>query len=442
MHTFSSSNQPYTTAGQPETSSLSPPGKDNYGQNAIAPDEYSQLHPLALGKSTGGVTISFPGVLFREERSNSLAIHTFPNTPGARVENMGLDPAHYHIRAVLTNHIYPGGAEKWVAGTLFPGSSTNPDSIATVFDKLRLLLTDVSDKIFVHPFDGQVIVQVVSWSYELLGDRIRDGCFVDINLIETRPLSQPTFSQSTDRFTGVAKAAAQCEVFYGSIPEINPPQLNLAGFFTQIAATVSNTLAYPSQIVNGVNNQIGKTAFALASGTNNVIGALSADSPAFIINNTIQTIINSKVVLGSTVSTASAATGNKISQTAALYEVTRSALALNTQDSANASQWFANALRFVQDAQRYYIETNNAAASPMIEALKQLQYQILQASSATAAVSSSKGIIQSTVLQASLTFPALARLLNQSLDDLLSLNQGLTDLLYVPAQSTVFYYQG
>lgn len=437
----------YTQPGIPPANSKSTGGSQptfNSGVPVVI-DELGRLHQLSLSPSSGGQEIVFPGIVFGEQNTNSLVRHTYPNLPNARVENMGQDASHYTIRAVLTNNIYPDArlGETWVAGTLFP-SQTNSQS---VFQQLRNLLESPGNKIFTHPVDGSVVVQVASWSYTLDAKGPRDGAYFDIRLVTTIPDSNSLSNTLPANLgSGVSQAARKCDAAFAdfAIADYNPPGLNLNGFFTMMAANILYGVSAPylpipslnfgiSDFIS-INQTLAQTAIETALP---VVGAALINSPSYLTNNTVALIVASSIILGSPL------LGLGLTYTGSLYFAMQSVSALNATPSNNVSQFLQKVRRTLQDLTRYYIDQNNSACSPMIDALRQMSYRVLnQANSQNSNSNQSQRLgVSSYLTKSQMSWMQLANLLKQDVDDLLNLNQKLVKSPSVSGNTTIFYYR-
>lgn len=407
------------------------------GATVVSPQEYTQQYPMSLSRSDGKTPVNFPGVIFREEASNSLSVHTYPNQPNARVENMGQDPTKYHVRAALTNNINPGTTEGWKRGTLFPANPNLTNSYS-VFDLLRTLLAEPGNKIFTHPWDGNVTVQVVSWSYEMVSDKMRDGVFFDINLITTIPDSTPLMATlPPSKAGGLASAASTVESALLAIAFLaqgyatsayNLPGVNLSGFFNSIADTINFSVSTPTLAV---------PALGLSINTQNtsIVGGNIGNTPSYLANNTLTFTQQNQTILG-------APSVNQLQpSTASVYNAMQSITTLNSQPAQNISQMLQNTQRMLVDLTQFYIDQNASAASSMIEALKQMNYQVLQQLNTLNSSSQVYTQVLSFVTKQPMSFMSIAQIYQQSIDDILSLNQTLVTRAFVETNQTVYYYQ-
>src|ERR1700678_1064526 len=153
-------SSPTTPPGLPPASAP-PTGGSSNNLNADSGDWSNFLLPTSIGNvggSAGTGLVPFPCVMFKEQQTNSLAVHTYPNLDSARVEVMGRDPGIFHIRGIFTNSIFPNTLEAWIPGILFPN---------VFLAVINILDNTFTDKTFVHPVYGKMTVDVKSWSYEL-----------------------------------------------------------------------------------------------------------------------------------------------------------------------------------------------------------------------------------------------------------------------------------
>lgn len=395
----------------------------------LQPDEISQLLPVALKNVNGGISISFPCTLFKHTQKKALAIHTFPNLDGARIENMGRDPAMFNVKIILTNNIFPGVNEDWVAGALFPnGYQTNS---ANVFEELIKILDDNSEKILVHPVLGNINVHVANYNYDLNAKGPRDGVYVDVELIETISEFTPVSTNLTNPLvlTNAANNLAQAFNFPGN----NPPGLSLSQFVGKVNNAIRQAIAYPNNVVNAVN-----APFLSVANAGTSISSALITSPAYIANNTLQTIQNTKNSIDNAQIT------NAVSYDQTTYTAVQSIMSLNNTSSQNAPQFIAKNIAVYDNLQKYYINQNNAKYSTMIVALRAYIYQLQKAYNTLSQnlAGTNKSVTVATyVTQNSMTWMQLARYLNNIPNDLLKLNQSLVGNLWVRTNTTISYYQ-
>ncbi len=432
---------------------------NNYSLDADTnPDEIAQLLPLSLTGSTNtGSTYStdtsfFPGILFKEDQSFSLAAHLFPNQDSGYIENMGRNPAHFNIRAMMTNNIYPSLNESWKPGTLFPNG----------FKTLINILLNNGPKVLNHPIYGQVNVQCVSWSYELNAKGPRDGAIVDMILIETLVSSGPDILNSAITVTpgsGHNNAANSLDNAVALLPAVlNPPGLSLTQIFGQINAAVQQAIAVPNNFVNGISQGI---VNPVINGLGSVGGSL-INAPAYLANNTIAAIQGTKdAVAGTTVSVVNAinndtnisfnnlnlknavnpGTSSGVSYDQSTFNATQSLIALNYTPSQNAVQLMDKVQTVLVNFIQHYTNQNNAACSPVIEALRQYLFQIQQQQSALSQNAANQSAIITTYLTTNyITWQELCNITNNSVDQIMGLNQGLVNDFFIPGNTTINYY--
>ena len=449
-------------------------------------DEYNQLQPMSLALFTNSASaVSFPGILFEEEASNALSIHTYPNVANARVENLAANPTRYRIRAVLSNRIYPATTESWKAGTLFPNNPFLDDYTPVLIQLRNLLSGTTSDLLFNHPIDGNVAVQVEKWSFHLVGASMRDGCYFDIEMVTTIPQS-PITSNLPRTIDGVVPAASSATAAYNGLAPtgLNPPGLNLTALFSTIANTILTVVANPLNVVPGIGSVLG-----FINSTSAIIGAVNyagstignfvapgspfVNNPSYILNNVSSVIQGYKTILGATpdpgevsssspivisnsnstaISNSNLATttasvpstpASSLNYNSSSLAVATSILALNGKSSQGAAQFLQNVQQMLQNLQQFYIDQNNILCGPMIEALKQMSYQVLlQSNTLNNSTQTSNEEVLSFVTRMPTTLVSIARQYRQDIDDVLFLNPTLTSQILVPTNSTVYYYQG
>lgn len=424
----------------------------------IEVDELSSLLPMILTDSQSHTGICFPIIDFKEDLSKALAVHTFPNQDSARVENLGNNPRSWSIKAIFTNHIDPDPTrgETWKRGTLFPD----------IFIQVLKMLASAASKVMQHPIYGNVAVQVHSYDYELIAKGPRDGAYVIINLIETIsdnlipvpiPLSIITAGSTLNQH------------FNDSPPDFPPPPgISLSQFFGQLAAQVQNVLNYPSGIVSAVQEatlaplaalSYGSKVFSSinASNSNNInptsaysrsqnylntiangIIAVEKQAPLGTPSNPFPSNNNINIIATSTNSakpnfTMSATTSNAI----------QSLLSLNNNPSKDAATFIDKATSATNNLLQYYIEMNSIEVSNIIAGLKDFILTLQNASNQIATNTNLKNVQTTNYITiTNMSWQQLSQYLNNSIDNLFSLNQiPNSNLYFVPANTSIKYYQ-
>lgn len=410
--------------GLPGGSGTPPTGGSPTSLNADSnPDAIAQLQPVSISDASNS-PIYFPAIMFKEEQSNALAIHMYPNTDGALVEQMGRNPGVYHVRALLTNNVYPGVSEQWKPGTLFP----------IVFNKLISLLGDTaSAKIFTHPVYGDVNTQVSKWTYELNPKGPRDGAIVDMELIEAIPELLSVVATPPPG-SGLASAANALDAILAATPSnLSPPGMSLSQFFGQINGLIQEVIAVPNNIIASLNSSI---FLPISNGISSIGGNLIS-APAYVYNSTLFQIQSSKnSVLTSTIQ-------NAVAYDESTFQATQAMVALNNQPSQNAYQLINKTLTAIAALLQHYTDQNNAQCAPVIEALRQYMLQLQQIQSALSNNSDVQGVVVSTyVTPTNMSWMQLTNHLNNTVDQLMNLNQGLVNDFWIPCNTNVNYYQG
>lgn len=404
-------------------------------QFPVNDDELTQLQPMALKYNVSDNGVSFPGLVFDEAQDKALIPHMYPHVDGARVENMGAHQQIYRIRAILTNNIFPGTKELWKQGDLFPN----------VFNQLLLALADNNPKIFVHPIKGNVNVQVKSWNYQLMAKGPRDGAIVEFILWETILGDLATITSQPSPGAASTIAAANLDNAIGSTnTAFNPPGLSLSQFFGKLNSLVRSAIAIPNQTIDALNMDL----LGVTSGVTGITSAILS-APAYTLNSILQTInANTNLVIGTTNVNSINASGVPIAQSVFYDESTWNAVqamvSLNYNQSSSASQLLDKADASLQAMQQHYINQNTVEVAPVIEALKQYQYQIQQTKTQLVQTGNSNQqyvSIQQYVTKSAMTWLQLSELLNNQISDLVSLNQDLMKKIWVPTNTSINYYQ-
>ena len=421
--------------------SNAPSNGSTYSLNADSfPDWSGELLPTSLAIVGSGSPVSFPSLVFKEEQTNALAIHTYPNLDSGRVENMGRNPARFHVRAILTNNIFPAVYEVWKPGSLFP----------TVFGNLvNLLLNTTTDKIFNHPIYGQITVQVEHWTYELNPKGPRDGAIVEMVLIETIPTSSPpTALLVPASASGLNQTANSLDNAIASTPQsLSPPGMSLSQFFGTISSTIQSVLSTPQSVIAALNTNI---FLPITNGIASIGGAF-VNAPANTVNNTEAIIQQTKFSIANSPLQASlvnfSTTFNlqnrfNTNYDQSTYNATQAIVALNNTPSQNAFQLMDKIMTAVVALQQHYINQNSSLAAPIIEALRQFLLQVQQTQSVLSTNTNNQAVKVATyVTSTNMSWIALSSYLNNSIDELMGLNQGLINDFWIPAFTTVSYYQ-
>lgn len=427
------------------------------------PDELSSLQPLALKQDAFGSKVGFPGRIMHEEQTKSLAIHLYPNLDSGRVENMGRNPATFRIRAIFTNNIYPGKNETWSPGRLFP------QTFVAVYN----ILLESNNITFQHPILGDITCQVHSWSYELNRAVAADGAYMEIELVETIGDNNPITNQvAPPPGSGLQQSANALDNAIAGMPDtLNPPNMSISQIFGQISNLIDQATSFPNNVVNALNSQI---VIPVINGLASVGGAL-INTPASIVQNTnaaIQATKNS--VLNSPISTAVSnfeqtfginqtnlfvpvqkptinfGTSNPVNlnqagtpaYTPSTYKAMQSIIHLNNTPSQSAFQLMDKTMRTLVDLQQHYMDQNDSRCSPAIEAIRGMLLQVQQTQSALSLNTNNQTIrVFNYVTLVPMTWFQLAKRLNNTIDDLMGLNQGQITDLWVPAFSTINYFQ-
>lgn len=437
---------PYIGPGLPKPDTVSGAG----GHQTLLvsdtnPDELSRLQPLALKQGAGDPGVQFPGVMMHETQSKSLAIHLYPNLDSGRIENMGRNPAVFRIRAIFTNNIYPGQNETWTPGLLFPNT----------FIAVYNILLDNNNIVFQHPVLGDISVQVHTWSYELNRKVAADGAYMDIELVETIGDNNPITQQvQAPPGSGAKQSAIALDTAIAGMPQnLSPPGLSLSQFFGQVTNLISQATSYPNNVVNAVNAQI---VIPVVNGTTSVGGAL-VNAPAYTVQNMKTAVQNTKnSVVNSPIQTATSnfkstfgiPTENPYapvpgtSYTESTYNAMQSILHLNNTPCQNSFQLLNKAMRALVDLMQHYIDQNNIECTQTIVAIRALLLQLQQIQSALSLNTNNQTILVRTyVTQQPLTWMSLSKILNNPIDDLIGLNQGLINDFWIPANTTINYFQ-
>lgn len=421
-------------------------------------DPIGSLLPMTLSQSLTGPFLSFPIQMFGEDLQKALAIHEYPNRDGARVENMGNKPRTWELSAIFTNNIGPGGLETWTRGRLFPGD------LSQGFIAIRNLLDQPGSLWMQHPIDGQVAVQVVGRPYMINATGPRDGVKMQIKLIETYPDNgkpTPPPLSSITAATRISTALRGLNNFLNALGTINdalayanlfsgPPGLSLNNFFGSMAISIQGTSGNPGNSFPA----LGDPTLVVSAYNSPAIATTTPPLTAQLQHQTIQSLKpaplgtplnpfpnNNNNITQSTVSSMI----QKMNLGSEALKATQSLLALNTQPSKNVQVFLNKCQRATYDTLQYYIKMNRNEVSLIIDGLQQMLASIQNAMDA---ISSGNTNLTNVSIQTYITpnnpisWYQLSKALNNSLDDLFSLNTiPNSNYLYVPPGTQIKFYQ-
>ena len=384
-------------------------------------DEMASLLPVRISKSVSDPFICFPCVMFREEQTKDLAVHKYPNLYGGRVENMGTNPAIYHVKAMLTNNIYPGYNENWKPGTLFP----------KVFSEIINLLNSPGNLILQHPIYGNSIVQVSLFNYELNpATGPRDGLALEVHFIET---IDDTITNSM--FFGTAptvyqKATDLDNAIAGAPDGLNPPGLTLGQMFGKIANLITSAASFPAATIDAANLDIIANIVGVSD-----IGVAIGRAPSFVYNSVLAAIQNTK----DAVRLATIRTDNAFRYGDSTAQAVRSVITLNNTPNKNVNQLIDKTVKTLIHLQQHYIDQNNSQAAPIIAAIKKLiaGLQVIQNQQTTNQLVS----ILTYETESNISWTELCKILKNKIDDLMGLNIDLMTSIWIPKNTTIKYYK-
>ena len=315
------------------------------------------------------------------------------------------------IQAILTNNIYPGLKETWKPGTLFP----------EVFNNLIDMLNDNSSKILQHPILGDIYVMVDSYEYQLEPKGVRDGAILSINCIET--IKESLIADQFFSINSVDKSAKALDEAIAKVPDqLKPPAISLNQFFGRVTGLLKQALSIPDKIVDALAQNIN----AVNIGGQQVAGALM-NAPAYTYNNAISNYYATKSsVLNGTVQ-------NSINYNISTLDCIKSINLCNSTASVNANQLQDKIIKATVDLELHFIAQNDPRCSEVIMSLRQFMGQLQQMKT------SSGPNIQTYVTQNMISWTSLAKILKNELTMLLSLNLGLMNQMWMPANTSIKY---
>jgi hypothetical protein len=201
-------------------------------------DDLSKLLPMSWRG------ISFPTSNVTFEFSHDLPVHKSPDVDGGNPEGTGRNPLVITAKALFRNNIYPGPAEKWQAGTLYPQA----------FRSFVRACADRSTGDLVHPSLGSVRAKVQSCK-STLAATARDGEDLDLSWTvandDQDPLTQAApVSAMTAAAKGLDKSLATVELEQrlkaGSLTPKAGTLTDLVGSITAVADTAGLVAAQTS----------------------------------------------------------------------------------------------------------------------------------------------------------------------------------------------------
>jgi hypothetical protein len=400
-------------------------------------DILGDLLPITLKLSETDIGVNFPCVAMHEAQSKSLAIHTYPNQDGAKVENMGLNAGQYKFRAIFTNHIFPGTNETWKAGTLFPN----------VFSTVINYLAQNNTLILQHPVYGDITVQVLEWNYELLAKGPRDGAFVDFTLVRTidtnfPKLSNNSFPAITDDLLGVAgdldtSISKTPAVFHppglsfgGKNQSFSVPGLSISQFFSKLASQIKKVANLPYQQINALQTDLIQASVGVQQIASPFLTAIPTfvNNTSALVNSTQNAVLNSPILFD-------------IAYTQATIDAITAMISLNNTPSTNANDLLNKSIAATLAMQGHYVSLNTVDVANVIYNLRQFTAQLIRQQQTIANQSPTRQYTTTATYQptVSITWYQLSKQLNNQIDTLMTLNQSLATQLYVPAYSKVIY---
>lgn len=238
-------------------------------------DELSQLQECSFRG------ISFPVQTLSLDATQGVVQHRRMDRNGARLENTGLGPATYALRAPMFNTIAKGRNENW--SNLYPDRK----------DRLLEALSDRSTTDFIHPELGLRRVKCASFKTSLSPDD-RTGVFVDFTLIEDTEDSEASLITENSIKNVAASAVVTLDAQLGQLvpPPIALTELQEAGFdnFTSFLNLLNSFSGKLGQADLAVRQAVGKI--------DQVIGILNhlqneLQDPISLVDTAIDQIIES-----------------------------------------------------------------------------------------------------------------------------------------------------
>jgi hypothetical protein len=396
------------------------PSQPPLGTVGTSPDVLSQEQTTAIYTSSG-IKIPFPTTMVQEKNTHSLVQHLYPNQDNGRVENTGINPREWTISIPLTNHIYPANGESWSQGLW-----------NNTFLKLKACLDEKASHRLDLPLET-VIVKTEEWGWTSTGEKPRDGRLITVRFLECLDdniiLAQNI--ASINPISQMSSVANTLEGQYVRLTFFNPPGLSLQGLFTQVASFIKQAAAYPNNVMASINAQVTQLTSTAAGAVGTVLTAPATtyNVAASSYNQNKATVFGATTVQGAL---------NYDELTLATLHTSYQSL-VNTQ-SINTSSFAIKAIRFHQALLAYYSNLYVIDTAPMQQALLnmigalQATYQQL--------LTQNKPQYQtlSMVTTSPITFMQVARLVNNSMDDIMNLNPNLTNLAVIPINSKVLYY--
>lgn len=435
--------------GLPNTSP--PPTPSSY--NTLTGGSLAVGDPLSNLLELQWRGIPFPSIMFSENGSQQLSVHRFPNQDSARVEPTGRMPSRFTCRAVLTNSVFPGQNESWKQGQLFP----------LVYDKLLAsFYTDSSQSpgTLQHPSLGPITCRVVKWDYSFAGAGPRDGVFLDIEWIETIG-NQPLVVTNASNQTSYALPSSL------SNPPLSPPNLSLGQFMQLLNSTIKQVVSFPANTLDGIQSQISVINGAaqgiaaslitaipqtLAAGVDftqanknmfvngAAVTAYDGLAPGSVYAQQIATIASAGIYQPPTQQSQTIAGNSVSSDPGALPAVYKAAFALNNTASGNGLQFLQKTQSFLENLIYYYQSLGNISVADTVVQLNLLLNLVQQAQSTL--FSNNKNYqVNTYVTKVNISWSALAKILNQNVDDLIDLNPITGQLYFIPANTSVSFYQ-
>jgi hypothetical protein len=364
--------------------------------------------------------VTFPTTHYSEKNSHSLIPHLYPNQDNARVENTGFNPREWILQIPLVNHISPSKNETWATGTLYPN----------VFNQLSVFFQNKMSGYLQLP-DKKVVCKVKNWTYLEVGQEVRDGVIVTVEFLEcvddNLPI-QTTIGSISPLATLTATANTLNTVLS---PATSPPGLNLSSAFTQLAAYTRQLVALPNNIMASISAQVDQVNSTLIATSTLVQNNINPATTYQIGLSIFQQ--NKYTQLGATPPVANALVLS-LDTLAAVHTAYQSCF---NSANTNLVQHLNKSILFTTSLLNYYTSLNSYFTTPLQTPLLQF-LTILNGLLQTAETQTNN--VFSFVNQNPLSFVQVARYTNNTMDQIMSLNYQLSNLVYIPVNNQISYY--
>lgn len=178
--------------------------------------------------------------------AHDLVEHKYWGVDGGRIEATGVAPLRISATIPISNHIFPGAKERWVAGTLYP-------------DMLRSFLIDFGKRstgLVQHPEFGEIACKAERVDFELSGDR-QGATEITASWVETLDddvISKIVNSPANDIELGATDLDASMADLRKLAPTLPEFEVSISDFARKLSGIADSITALSYRQAGVVNN--------------------------------------------------------------------------------------------------------------------------------------------------------------------------------------------